>query len=348
MTTMLRVDPVDPDPDTISRAAACLRGGGLVAFPTETVYGLGVHALDRDALLRLYAAKERPAHDPLIVHVTGIDDVAPLVVEVPVRARALAARFWPGPLTIVLRRSRAVPDEVTAGLPTVALRAPSHPVARALISAAGIPIAAPSANLFSRPSPTDASHVIADLGGRIDMVVDAGPTEVGLESTVLDLSRDPAVVLRPGAVGLELLQAVMPDVRVIDATRVGEALSSPGLLSRHYSPATPVLLYEGDPETARRLMKRDAQRFANEGKTVVVLAFSEDVEDFVRLPVKITELGRERQPAEVAARLYAALRECDDVGADAILVRALRTPHALTAAVSDRLRRAAAGRIVRE
>ena len=346
---MLRVDPIDPDPAAIARAADCLRGGGLVAFPTETVYGLGVHALDREALLRLFAAKQRPANDPLIVHVKAIDDVAPLVAELPAEAKSLAARFWPGPLTIVLWRSPAVPDEVTAGLATVAVRVPSHPVARALIAAAGIPVAAPSANLFSRPSPTDASHVIADLDGRIDMVVDAGPTPVGLESTVLDLSQDPPVVLRPGAVGVELLQTVIPNVRFLrESTPAGAERPSPGLMSRHYSPRTPVTLYEGDRDMALRLMRRDAQRLFDQGKTVIVLAFSEDVERLAQLPVRITQLGREQEPAEVAARLYAALRECDDSGGDIVLVRALATHHALSAAICDRLRRAAAGRIIRE
>jgi L-threonylcarbamoyladenylate synthase len=348
MTEVLRVDPIDPDPNAIARAAACLGAGGLVAFPTETVYGLGVHALDRQALARLFAAKERPTTDPLIVHVSGIDDVAPLVADIPREARALASRFWPGPLTIVLRRSRAVPDEVTAGLDTVAIRAPSHPVARALMAAARIPVAAPSANLFSRPSPTDAAHVLADLNGRIDMIVDAGPTEVGLESTVLDLSQDPPVILRPGAVSIEMLRTVVGNVALRD-TSVSDtaALPSPGLLSRHYSPRTPLTIYVGEAQAALRVLARDAQGLVERGETVAVLAFAEDLPQLAQLPVRIVHLGREHAPAEVAARLYAALRECDDVGADAIVARMLTTHHALGPAIRDRLRRAAAGRIVR-
>jgi L-threonylcarbamoyladenylate synthase len=348
MTEVLRVDPIDPDPNAIARAAACLCAGGLVAFPTETVYGLGVHALDRQALARLFAAKERPANDPLIVHVSGIGDLAPLVADIPPETRALAARFWPGPLTIVVPRSRVVPDEVTAGLDTVAIRVPSHPVARALIAAARIPVAAPSANLFSRPSPTEAAHVLADLNGRIDMILDAGPTEVGLESTVVDLSQDPPVILRPGAIGIEVLRTVLVNV-VRRETSAFDTLTlpSPGLMSRHYSPRAPLTIYDGDAEPALRALALGAREFIARGDTVAVLAFAGDTAYLSALPVRIVPLGREDAPAEVAARLYAALRECDDIGADAIVARMLTTHHALGAAIRDRLRRAAAGRIVR-
>ena len=342
MTEVLRVDSANPDPNAIRRAAECLRRGGLVAFPTETVYGLGVHALDREAVLRLFRAKERPANDPLIVHVSTIDDVAPLVAELPSDMYALAARFWPGPLTIVVRRSRAVPDEVTAGLETVAIRVPSHPVARALIAAAGLPIAAPSANLFSRPSPTDAMHVIADLNDRIDMVVDGGPTEVGLESTVVDLSQGSPVILRPGAVSLDMLRAVLSNVELRNPTiEPATAQRSPGLMSKHYAPRAPVTVYERDVEAALSALVRDARALVRGGKAVAVLAFAEDVARLVDLPVRLVHLGGERETADVAARLYAALRECDDLGADAVLARIATTQHALSAAVRDRLHRAA-------
>ena len=342
MTEVLRVDPVNPDEPAIARAAAYLRRGGLVAFPTETVYGLGVHALDRDAVLRLFAAKERPATDPLIVHVGTIAAVTTLVAALPPEAHALASRFWPGPLTIVLPRSRAVPDEVTAGLDTVALRVPSHPVALALIAAAGVPIAAPSANLFSRPSPTDARHVLADLDGRIDMLLDGGPTRVGVESTVVDLSQDPPIVLRPGAVGIEVLRAVIPKVVVRPPWTPAEgALRSPGLLPKHYSPRGVVTLYEGDVAAAVRTIARDARTLAAGGQTVAVIAFAEDRSPLADLPAHLVHLGSERDPAGVAARLFAALRECDDLGADAVLVRAPATPHELHEAIGDRLRRAA-------
>ena len=256
MTDVIRVDPAHPDASALARAADCLRGGGLVAFPTETVYGLGVHALDRAAVRRLFEAKGRPANDPLIVHVDAVERVHALVSAMPDSVAALSARFWPGPLTLVLPRSPRVPDEVTARLDTVGVRVPAHPVARALLRAAGIPVAAPSANLFSRPSPTRASHVLDDLGGRIDLVVDGGATEVGLESTVLDLTRDVPTILRPGAVSREMLRPILPRVEQRSAAASSsDAMRSPGMLERHYSPRARLTVYDGD-DIAR--LARDA------------------------------------------------------------------------------------------
>ena len=254
---MIRVDPVAPDRALLAPAADRLRAGGLVAFPTETVYGLGANALDPDAVRRVFDAKGRPSTDPLIVHVAAFEAVDQLVSAFPEAARALAARFWPGPLTLVLPRSAAVPGEVTAGLNTVAVRMPSHPVAHALLELAGVPVAAPSANLFSRPSPTRATHVLDDLNGRIDIVVDGGPTNLGIESTVVDLTGDVPVVLRPGAVTLEMLRKVVPTATMRDtllenpASTGGDAgslaasMPSPGMLDKHYSPRAPMTLYEG-------------------------------------------------------------------------------------------------------
>jgi len=343
VTEVLRVDPENPDRTVIARAAACLRRGGLVAFPTETVYGLGAHALDRAAIQRVFAAKERPANDPLIVHVASLDEAASLVADIPDAARQLALKFWPGPLTMVLKRSDAVPREVTAGLDTVAVRVPSHPVARALIETAGIPIAAPSANLFSRPSPTQASHVLADLEDRIDMIVDGGATHVGLESTVVDLSGPAATILRPGAISTEHLRELLPDVRIQRSmTQPTDAMPAPGMLARHYSPRTPVVLYAGERGRALRALQRDAQERLDRGERIVVLAYTGDVKELGSLPVQVVELGSEADPPAVAARLYAALRESDELGATAILVRSMNTEHPLSAAIHDRLRRAAA------
>ena len=341
VTEVLRVDPADPNQKLIARAAECLRAGGLVAFPTETVYGLGADALNRQAIQRLFTAKERPANDPLIVHVAAFDDMVPLVADVPRAARELAARFWPGPLTMVLRRSPRVPDEVTAGLETVAIRVPSHPVARALLERARIPVAAPSANLFSRPSPTRASHVLADLDGRIDIIVDGGPTDVGLESTVVDLSSEPPRILRPGAIGLNALRESLPAVAAHDtAIRGDAAMPSPGMLTKHYSPKTPLLLHEGSREIALALMKQTARRLLDRGHSVVVLAYGEDTDELRSLGVQIVELGHENNPTTIAARLYSALRECDELAANAILVRSITTAHPLSGAIQDRLRRA--------
>jgi L-threonylcarbamoyladenylate synthase len=248
----------------------------------------------------------------------------------------------------VLRRSNAVPAEVTAGLDTVAVRVPAHPVARALIEAARIPVAAPSANLFSRPSPTTAEHVLADLNGRIDMVIDAGRTHVGVESTVLDLTHRPSTILRPGAIGIEFLREVVPDVTLREPAAASEsaAMPSPGLASKHYAPRTPMTLYEGKRAPALQLLLHDAESLIDRGDTVVVLAFTEDVEALRDFSVHIVEVGREREPAEVAKRLYEGLRECDEAGAARILARTVTCDHPLTLAIQDRLRRAA-DRVVR-
>jgi len=328
VTTVLRLTPDRPERDLIASAAACLRQGGLVAFPTETVYGLGVAAMDAPAVRRLFAAKGRPADDPLIVHVADRGALGPLVAVCPPIVDALAARFWPGPLTLVLRRSALVPDEVTAGLDTVAVRVPAHPVARALLAAAGIPVAAPSANLFSRPSPTQAAHVLEDLDGRIDMVLDGGPTQVGVESTVLDLSGDGPQVLRPGAITLEMLRELLPHVRLRGDAPADGPQRSPGLLLRHYSPRAPLTLYEGAPEAVIARMRTDVETARAEGRRVGVLVPDDDV-------------------AALAARLYATLREFDSAGVDEIFARLPPATDGLSAAVADRLRRAAAGRVVR-
>jgi len=354
MTDVLRVDPTRPDRDAIARAAECLRAGGLVAFPTETVYGLGAHALDREAVLRLFAAKGRPAHDPVIVHVDTIDRIDPLVAGVPDAALTIAARFWPGPLTLVMRRSSKVPDEVTAGLDTVAIRVPAHPVAAALLMAAAIPVAAPSANLFSRPSPTQAAHVLEDLHGRIDLILDGGPTMLGIESTVVDLSREPPTILRPGATTIEMLREVVPAIvmRSSDNTE-GGAAPSPGLLAKHYSPRAPLTLYEGDPTTALERLVSDAADALEHGQSVGIIAAEEDwyaVEGLGNPKLQLVEvrfLGSEHDLPAIASRLYTAMRDLDAAGVTKIFVRSFSTGEGLSVAIDDRLRRAAAGRIVR-
>ena len=347
MTDVLRVDPDRPDAGEIARAADCLRRGGLVAFPTETVYGLGVHALDPAAVRRLFDAKQRPATDPLIVHVDSIERIEDLVLRVPEAAVALAARFWPGPLTLVLPRSSRVPDDVTAGLNTVAVRVPAHPVARALLRAAAVPIAAPSANLFSRPSPTRASHVLDDLDGRIDLIVDGGPTEVGVESTVLDLSGDVPAVLRPGAISLAMLRALLPRVQPRSSTehRHG-AMPSPGMLERHYSPRAPLTVYEAGGREAIARLIHDAREAATSGSRIGIMAADEDraaLADVAGPDVTIAYLGSERDLATVASRLYASMRELDSSGVARILVRGFPGEDGLAAAIQDRLRRAAVG-----
>ena len=345
MTDVIRVDPAHPDAAALARAADCLRRGGLVAFPTETVYGLGVHALDRAAVQRLFAAKGRPANDPLIVHVDSLEHVQDLVLSVPDAARELAARFWPGPLTLVLPRSPRVPDEVTAGLSTVAVRVPAHPVARALLAAAGVPVAAPSANLFSRPSPTRASHVLDDLAGRIDLIVDGGPTEVGVESTVLAVSGDVPTILRPGAVSLEMLRTILPRVERRSGEPVRGAMPSPGMLGRHYSPRAQLTVYDGASGEAVARLVRDASASIAQGQKVGIMAAEEDRTALAALErpgagATVVYLGSERDLATVASRLYASMRELDASGVDRILVRGFPGDEGLAVAIRDRLKRA--------
>lgn len=321
-TEVLTVDPRHPDVTVLRRAAAILRRGGLVAFPTETVYGLGASALMPEAIERLYAAKGRPAFNPLIVHVTGEAQARRVVAGWPEEAEALAARFWPGPLTLVLPKPGHLPDIVTAGLGTVAVRAPSHPVARALIDEAGIPLAAPSANRSGSISPTRAEHVLRTLDGRIDMVLDAGPTEVGIESTVVALS--PARLLRLGHVGRAELEAVIGPVS--DETRAAsDEPASPGMLLRHYAPeAVVVMVARGD---ARAL----AAALAGEAHTGAILhSLPARGQDQIRLP---------DEPAAYAQGLYAALHQLDE-RCDRIVVEA-PPESAAWDAVCDRLRRAA-------
>ena len=341
---IVRVDPQHPETSTIEEAAAILRAGGLVAFPTETVYGLGVHAFDVEAVRRLFAAKGRPADDPLIVHVRSLEDVRPLVRgDLPAAAERLAGRFWPGPLTLVLPRSPRVPDAVTAGLDTVAVRVPAHPVARALLEAAQIPVAAPSANLFTRTSPTRAEHVLQDLGGRIDLVIDGGPTEVGIESTVLDLSGGRPAILRPGAVTAAMLEDVLgAPVETQGRSGAGPA-RSPGLLDRHYAPRTPLTVYEG-PRALERLAA-DAVEATLRGQRIALVVPDERRARFDDPALRVIGAGPADDPAAMASRLYAALREADAAGADAIYALGVEHDTGLGAALRDRLHRAA-GRII--
>jgi len=361
MTTVVNVDPAKPNQADITRAADCLRRGGLVAFPTDTVYGLGVHAMDRAAVLRLFHSKGRPANDPLIVHLASFGEVPPLVAQFPDSAKRLASAFWPGPLTLVLHRSPSVPSEVTAGLETVAIRVPAHPVAHALLSAVSLPIAAPSANMFSRPSPTLATHVLDDLDGRIDMVLDGGPTPVGIESTVVDMTTDPPVVLRPGAISLKTLRTVMPAVqpRIAPAPASNhKPMPSPGLLSKHYAPKAPLSIYRGKPTAVRALLKDKALSAMARGQRVGILASSEDallLSDLRAVsnqssgggpPAVFITLASETDAAATAARLYAAFRELDTARVDIILARDISHDHGLWEAIRDRLHRAAASVIL--
>lgn len=343
-TEVLIVDPAIPDPAAIARAAAIVRAGGLVAFPTETVYGLGANALDAAAVRRVFEAKGRPAEDPLIVHLAAAEDLDRVAGEVPGLARRLAEAFWPGPLTLVLPKRPAVPAEVTAGLPTVAVRVPAHPVALALIRAADVPVAAPSANRFGRASPTSAQHVLDDLEGRVDLVLDAGPTAVGVESTVLDLTRDPPTILRPGGVAREAIERVAGRVAVAELSlRDPAGAPSPGLLASHYA-VTPELIVVECPTavattSALARIAELARAERERGRRVGVILAEEDPVD---LPpeVEARRIGSAEDLAAVARGLFAAMRELEALGVDVILARTFGA-QGLGLAIRDRLRRAA-------
>ena len=334
-TPVIAVDPLNPEPKVISRAARIIRGGGLVAFPTETVYGLGADALNPEAVRRIFVAKGRPLDNPIIVHVAEHGQLQVLADNIDAEATALAQRFWPGPLTLVLKKSASVPDAVTAGQETVAVRMPRNNVALALIRACGVPIAAPSANLSERPSATTAAHVFRDLGGKIDLILDAGPVEIGLESTVVDMSVRPRVILRPGAVAAEELQEVTGEV-VLGGR--GELLKrSPGTRHRHYSPRARVTLVEEKAEQAVVLL---AEKHGREGKKTGIVTRRPD---FYRNTDQVVVEVMPRDLKEYAKRMFAALRGLDERGVDEIIVEEVEE-EGMGVAIMDRLRRAASGK----
>lgn len=347
-TTVWRIHVAEPgweDGEAIREAAALLRNGELVAFPTETVYGLGADATNDDAVGRIFTAKGRPADNPLIVHVADKGQLSAVVAEVSEVARRLIDRFWPGPLTLVLPHRGTVSARVTCGLPTVAVRMPAHPVARALIAAAGVPVAAPSANRSGKPSPTTAAHVLADLAGRIAGVVDGGPTSVGVESTVLDLTTPVPTILRPGGVTQEELAAVVGEVALDPAlVREGEVPRSPGIKYTHYAPAGEMTLVAGAPEVAARHIQRLADEAARRGERVGILT-TEDGRHRYRGPHVVVACGRRDDLASVAAALYAALRRFDQEGVTRIYAETF-PEEGIGAALMNRLRKAAGGRIV--
>jgi L-threonylcarbamoyladenylate synthase len=346
-TLHLTVEPAAleaPDANAVlERAATILRAGGLVALPTETVYGLGANALDSTAVTRIFAAKSRPAWDPVIVHIADLAMLDALVESIPEPARRLMAAFWPGPLTLLLPRTRAVPDAVTAGRPLVGIRMPSHPVAIELIRRAGVPVAAPSANRFGHISPTTAEHVLHDLDGRIDAVVDAGPTLHGVESTVIDPARCPMPIYRPGGITAEQIREVAGPVEpyrghedLRDAPI--EALPSPGVGLRHYAPRARLILIEA-PENELSACLADAAS-AESGERVGVLLPAGIDAPAKATTAKIYAWGRWGVPETLARALYAGLRALDAAECSVILCP-LPPPEGLGAAIRDRLRKAA-------
>ena len=337
-----------PSQETCSLASDILKSGGLVAFPTETVYGLGANALDREAVLSIFAAKGRPADNPLIVHIHDSSQLEPLCI-VPDRAVPLMEAFWPGPLTILCEKKPVIPDEVTAGLPTVAMRMPSHPVARAMLQACNLPVAAPSANSSGRPSPTTAAHVLEDMNGKIPLIIDGGMCDVGLESTVLDLCHGDPVILRPGGITREMISFVLGcEVAVAGSVlrplKENETALSPGMRYKHYAPQALVTLVEGPEERVIPLLRKLCCEQAALGKKYCVLCFSEHMNALSSCNPH--NIGSASSPSEIAHRLFDILRRLDEEGMEIVFSEVI-PPEGVGLAVMNRLGRAAAFRTIK-
>lgn len=336
-------DPVQ-DKEVIRQAAALLAEGQLVAFPTETVYGLGGNALNPAAVRAIFAAKGRPLDNPMIVHITSVEELPVVCGQVPPLARVLARRFWPGPLTLVLPSGSQIPPEVTAGLKTVAVRVPNHPIALALLREAAVPVAAPSANRSGRPSPTLAAHVRKDLDGRIAALLDGGPCRVGVESTVLDLTREEPRILRPGGISLEELREILPALLppLEGVVPADESPASPGMKYRHYAPEGVLFLLQGEKDAVRQKICKLAKAHQSQGRKVGLLTASPW--DFPKGCLAINLSGRD-DPSAAAARLFSALRQMDEEGVEVILTEGI-SEEGLGMAVMNRLRKAAGKNIL--
>ena len=348
-TLVLKVDSQKPKMGTIRIAADFIKKGGLVAFPTETVYGLGADALNSKAVLAVFEAKKRPLDNPPIVHVGNPKDVYNLVKEVPPKAEKLMKNFWPGPLTLIFKRSNIVPDVTVAGLDTIAIRMPRHNVALALLRGSGCPIAAPSANLAGKPSPTTAKHVWDDLNGRIDAILDAGPTNIGVESTVLDLTVDPPQILRPGGTLYEVLRKFLGKVElhpvaVAEKELQIEKVRSPGMKHKHYAPNADVIVVEGEVSAVMEKVKELAKFYKQKGIKVGVLATDETVGYYEADVVK--SLGSRNDLAVIAKNLFRLLREFDLDCVDVIIAEGIPA-EGLGLAVMNRLRKASGYKIFR-
>ena len=348
-TEIIEVNAKYPEPKVIELAAKLLHDGEIVVFPTETVYGLGADAFQPKALESIFAAKERPFSDPLIVHIADAHELELLTTKIPVEARLLAQEFWPGPLTFILPKGPRVPYLVTAGLETVAVRMPRHAVALALIKALGSPIAAPSANRFMHVSPTTAYHVYIDLSGKVPLILDSGPCEIGVESTVLDLCSDRPRILRPGGISLEALRTRLPEVQLplrrntVDEKGESLALKAPGQQIIHYAPNVPLLLFDGTIEDLHAAMLTEIEHRHTKGERVGILVAEEDIPTFQDTPALVYSVGSEGNLMQVAAQLFAGLRYLEEANVQVILCRNFGE-QGLGLAIRDRLLKAAGGK----
>ncbi len=341
-TKTVKIDRDNPDAGVLTEAAAIIKRGGLVAFPTETVYGLGGNALDPEASSRIYAAKGRPSDNPLIVHIACREELDALVREIPETAVKLMDAYWPGPMTLIFPKADIVPDATTGGLDTVAVRMPSHPVARALIAAAGLPIAAPSANASGRPSPTRASHVAEDLEGRIDMILDGGEVDIGLESTVIDVTGDEPVILRPGYISLDAVRRAAgsgeDDPTILKKPEGDVRPKAPGMKYRHYAPKASMRIFAGPSEAVRDTICGLLAEDLAQGRRAGVLCGTENASAYKGAVVKV--LGSHSDEEAAAHNLFNALRECDEDGVEVIYAEAFEEGE-IAEAVMNRMLKAA-------
>lgn len=337
-TQTIKINSVSQKQD-IALAARILKDGGLVALPTETVYGLGANAFDENAVKNIFIAKGRPQDNPLIVHISEFDEIYNLVSHVPESAKALADKYWPGPMTIILKKSSLVPDVVSAGLDTVAVRLPRHDITRAIIKEAGVPIAAPSANLSGSPSPTTAQSVFDDMNGKIPLIVDGGACKIGVESTVISLLGDKPSVLRPGGITPEQISDVLGEVEIDEAVLheidKSKKVASPGMKYKHYAPKTRVIIVKGDKESYLDFLEKCSGNFG-------ALCFEEDAE---YLNCKYVTYGKENNSLSQSQRLFNALREADSLGVDVVYAR-YPFDDGIGLAVINRLLRSAAFEVI--
>ncbi len=345
-TKVVQVDKDEPDERIIKEAGELIKAGGLVAFPTETVYGLGANAFDGRAAKKIYAAKGRPSDNPLIVHIASVAELERIAPRASERAMLLAQEYWPGPLTMILRKADIVPNEVTGGLETVAVRLPKHEVARRFIAASGGYVAAPSANLSGRPSPTKAAHVVEDLFGRVDMIIDAGEADIGLESTIVDLTTDIPAILRPGYITTDQIRRIAGEAaegfRAIGADG-GAVPKAPGMKYRHYAPKGEMTLVEGDAKKVAEFINGAIAKKTRLGESAAVLCSEENkalYEEAYALP-----LGSLKDDDEIAFHLFGALRAMDEKGVCHIYSETFDTKR-IGAAIMNRLLKAAGNRVV--
>jgi L-threonylcarbamoyladenylate synthase len=340
-TKVVMVDENNLDKSVIEEAGKIIREGGLVAFPTETVYGLGANALDEEAVKKIFVAKGRPQDNPLIVHVADFD-LEPLVKNIPEVAVKLMESFWPGPLTIILEKSELIPDVTSAGLSSVGIRMPSNNISRELIRVAGVPIAAPSANISGRPSPTEASRCVEDLEGRVDFILGGGSCQVGLESTIVDCTSKPPCVLRPGGVTLDMLRkvesAIYIDPAVMKKAEGNFKPKAPGMKYRHYAPKAPMKIVQGDLQKTIEIIKEIVQNSIDENKQVGILATEESINKYPQ--GMVISLGSRADVESIGKNLFEALRCFDDAGVDIILSEAFEEDGFGTA-VMNRLKKSA-------